>query len=288
MRKLFKVVIGVIFITIIGTCNCFAYENTDKVKNDEMLEMSYDVYESEDNIFLENIEKNITDNDIEYEFIKIEKNEDEQNSKTVQKQINLLDLTTNNEKKIKSLVDSSYKYQEQGYTGNLSITSIKTFEKDNGTHEEFENMDVPFENLDTNDLSNFDKTIEKNGKVYFLVGVDWEYQTTENIDDTIVPLKYSGIKHYQTIIDIENPKTYNATINYSGKVELEDKINHYKLIYKEVEKEVIPKPEIIEEEKEEEPQNNYVVPVIIISTIGIVLMIVILIYKKKKKDGGKV
>ena len=273
MKRRFKIIILFTYICMLFYNRVYSYEKLSSEVNKGILTMTYDVKESEENEFLELIKKNIQNENKEYEFIKFDKFEDEQNLKKITKSIIKKDLLDDDEDSIRNIVDENIEYSEDGYSGILDIVSIDTNIIKNGTHKEIEEIEIPFAKVNINDLNNINKEIVMNGRIYYLTNVDWQEETIEEIDGSLIPKSYMGIEHYQTIIEKENPYTYEATINYTGTTSLSDKLYHYTVTYKEVEKE-----EIVEE------KTNYSIPVIIVSAIGIVLVMILIITKKRKKE----
>lgn len=245
----------------------------------------FEVYEEEEEEFLANFEQDITIDGVNYTVYSIEKEEDEENTKTVSVTETQNSLNTNNEDTIKETFGETYKYSEDGYTGTLEISDIDIEEVYNGTYEQIETMDIPFTNYTINDLNNISKTLTStDGTVYYLIDVDWSVQNSETVAGEEVSSTYSGTMHYETLVEYDNPYLYNVTVTYSGEVEKENKLYIYTATYEIVEEEVV-EEEVIEEVVEEE--SSPIVP-IIISILGLILIIILLvIFSKNTKIYNK-
>ncbi len=269
MRRVYKIfILSILLVTL--NINAFAYEKKEYEETNGILIMNYEVKQSEEQLFLNEIEKNIEINGKKYEYVKYEKSEDEANYKAVSETILKEDLAYNDKERIKAITEASYEYKADGYTGVLDISDIDIETKHNGTYEEIESLDIPFQNLNSNDLYNIQKEIGVGAKIYSLINVEWENEKIEKIDGSIIPVLYKGVLHYQTVIEKEKNDSYDATINYSGVVKADDGLYQYKVIYKEI----IPEPV---------QESNYIIPVVIVSAVGIVLVMVLIISQKRKK-----
>lgn len=272
MRRVYKIfILSILLVTL--NINAFAYEKKEYEETNGILMMNYEVKQSEEQLFLNEIEKNIEINGKKYEYVKYEKSEDEANYKEVSEITLKKGLDYNDKEKIKDIMEANYEYKKDGYTGVLFISDIDIETKHNGTYEEIESLDIPFQNLNSNDLYNIQKEIGVGTKSYSLTNVEWENEKIEEIDGSIIPILYKGVLHYQTVIEKEKNDSYDATINYSGVVKADDGLYQYKVIYKE----------IIPDAEEQVQESNYIVPVIIVSAVGIVLVVVLIISQKRKK-----
>lgn len=278
----------IIIIEMVFSIKNFAYEESEKIEDEEHLIINYNVSKSEEEKFLSEIQRNYEKNDIKYEFISAKNNTEEITNKKITDKVILNDISTNNKEKIKTMVKKSLHYEdEEGYIGEMSISNIDISPIDNGVYEQIEKLDIPINNLSTNDLINIEKEMYKDGKKWYFINADWEKETSENIDGYEVIKTYNGILHYQTIVQYNNPNTYNAIIHYSGSAQIQNPIYNYSVVYKKIkskqDEEAL--PEVIEESTEDK-NTNYVIPVVIVSGIGIVF-IATLIFIKKRKTGGK-
>lgn len=268
-KKFMKSIIIIPFIISVIICSnikVLATENNENIQK-------YQITKSEENNFLEKTYQSETE---ELKITNIDKELAKDNY--INKEI--FKTKTLNKK------DKEYIYQEFGkiqnfndniYKGSLPITDIKIETINNGYYEKIDEKVLDFNNYTDNDLNNIEKEITIDNSKYYLIKVNWEADTVENIDGENVPITYKGNKIYQTVRKIANPSTYKITVEYSGKVERIDPIYNYTITYEEKVKEII-----------EEEENNIVVPVIIISSIGLVVVAISLLNKKNTYIYSKV
>lgn len=269
-----KFIKGIIVIScIISMTMCSNIKVLATENNRDM--QTYQITKTEENNFLEKIYQSETE---ELKITNIDKELAEDNY--INKEI--FKTKTLNKK------DKEYIYQEFGkiqnfndniYKGILQITDIKVETINNGYYEKIDEKILNFNNYTDNDLNNIEKEITIDNNKYYLIKVNWEADTVENIDGENVPITYKGSKIYQTVNKIANPSTYKITVKYSGQVERIDPIYNYTITYENKVKEII---------EEEEKENNIVVPVIIISSIGLVVVAIFLLNRKNTYIYSKV
>lgn len=287
MKKRKSIYLIFIILSIFCKCNVYAVEQLSEQSENGILTCKYVVKESEENEFLSSINNKNGETNIEYKLVNIGKTDKEENKKNIVKTINKDDVQTSNKDEIRNMVSEIIQYDENGYFGNLPIDTVDVEIIENGQYEEIEKLDITFENEECNDLNQIDKEIIKDGKTYYLVGVDWQDEETREVQGSVIPVSYKGTKHYETVVEKDNPSTYNAIIKYSGEVELKDKFYQYEVMYEEIEIEEEQEKEdiVIEEEQEiieEEKNDNYIVPIVVISGIGIVIITFLILTKRKE------
>lgn len=275
---------GLLFVMIISIISTSVNAYTI-VENNLMEE--YQITKEEEETFLSSIEETVTTEDgTEYTLNSLTKEEDEDNTITVEVTETKNSLSTNNESTIRSLFGEEYNYSEDGYSGTLSISNISIQTVSQGTYEQIEDLDIDFTNYTMNDLNNIEKTYSYNGYTWYLIDVDWEVQDSQTIDDQEVATYYQGTIHYQTIVEYDNPYLYNVTVTYSGEVTRDNPVYNYTAIYDLVEVEA----EVIVEEPEED--TNYM-PAVIVSVVGLILVILLFVLLNKntkvynKTENGK-
>lgn len=231
--------------------------------------------ESEEKNYFENLKDKITFENNEYSKGDITKVSDsESNIKTVTEKEKLDKLfNTNNKNTLKKEFDEELEYEKDGYIGTLKLKDVEIETVSQGNYEKIEYLDLDFDGYSQNDLANIDKEITRNGKTWNLIDVDWEVETSKEVDGTKVPTKYSGTMHYERVGTYPNPVKYRATAIYEGEVEAVDKESTYEIKYN-----LIPKEEPVIEEKEPEEKTNYT-PVLI-GAIGILVILLGILSRK--------
>lgn len=188
------------------------------------------------------------------------------NTKEVSDTKTLNNLSTNDKTTILNQAGNTLNYDKEGYIGTLNYSNMDIQEIDTGTYEKLLSLDIPFSGYSKNDLNNIDKNINRNGRNWTLINVDWTTDTTKEVDGTQVPISYTGTMHYQTIGVFSNPKQYNVTITYTGTVNKETPDYIYTVNYK--------KENPIEQPPEE--KIDYTPLIITLSGAGVVLIIILL------------
>lgn len=286
LKNIKKIIVLLILLNLVMTGNAIGYEEISNSKEKGVLMVDYEVCQSEEERFLNNVTKNYIKDEDKFEYVQLKKNEYETNHKEVETVIELQNIVTNNKDEIKTMVDNVYSYaDDEGYLGELNLEEVELVTVSNGSYQEIEKLDISVSGLKTNDLSKIEKIVERGGRTWYFINAEWEKDAMITIEGQNIPLTYKGILHYETIGEYNNPDTYNAIIHYKGTVDLLDPIYLYNVTYKEIEEPQInfePKP--IEEKKE-----SYMIPVVIVSGIGIVLTTVLVVIHKKKKqaEGGE-
>ncbi|MBP3501983.1 MAG: hypothetical protein J6K42_00660 [Clostridia bacterium] len=259
------IIIPAIIFTFANGITHTSYANEEKNKTE------YVISKSEESKFLEDIYKTETDT---LKIKNIDKTVSDKNY--IDKEITETKiLNKSNDQYIKNQFVETKDFNDGEYKGTLSISNIDVKTIKNGYYEKIDEQILSFENYSDNDLNNIEKEIDINNTKYYLINVEWEPETMQEIDNENVPITYKGKKIYQTVKTLANPDTYKVTVTYSGKAEKIDTIYDYKINYeKEVEE---PKEEPIVEEKEDKQVNKF----IIVSGIGLTA---ILIYLLKGKN----
>lgn len=227
-----KIFISLIFTFIIFNFNnIFAFtEVKSEINNNELIK-TFSVLEKENNDFLQFINLDIIDNQDIYHFNTYTKVEDEDITKNIESSIEHKNLDTNNSERIKEMFGNTYEFDDSSYKGTLQISNIEFVPIYNGKHQEILEHKETITNATENELNNIPKTINKNGYTYQLVNVDFEIENTIQIDNNAVPTSYKYTSTYQTIIEVDNPYTYNCIITYAGEVTKINPISTYIVSY---------------------------------------------------------
>ena len=233
------------------------------------------VSQSEESKYLEDIYKTETDT---LKIKSIDKKVSEQNYTT--KQITETKILNKaNDQYIRNYFGDTREYNDEIYEGTLKLTNYNIEEIDNGSYETIDEKVLEFNNYTDNDLINIEKEIALNNTAYYLINVEWESDTVENVDGENIPVSYKGRKIYQTVKTIKNPNTYKVTAFYKGTVEKKDTVYEYNVVFEE--QDIQEKKEESKEETEDKKETNIVAP-IIISGAGVIGMLIW--YCKDKKD----
>ena len=233
------------------------------------------VSQSEESKYLEDIYKTETDT---LKIKSIDKKVSEQNYTT--KQITETKILNKaNDQYIRNYFGDTREYNDEIYEGTLKLTNYNIEEIDNGSYETIDEKVLEFNNYTDNDLINIEKEIVLNNTAYYLINVEWESDTVENVDGENIPVSYKGRKIYQTVKTIKNPNTYKVTAFYKGTVEKKDTVYEYNVVFEE--QDIQEKKEESKEETEDKKETNIVAP-IIISGAGVIGMLIW--YCKDKKD----
>lgn len=281
-KKFLSVLFVSILIVSIFSNTILAASNTSS-EEEEIYTMIYTMFASEweepdESIYLEEDGEKV-----EYMLTSFEYTESETNTKAVTQTVTKEDLTSNSESYIRETFGETYYYSdEEGYSGTLTFANYEVTTVDQGNYEQIESLDVSFTNYTMNDLNNISKTYLSSGYTWYLINVDWEVQTAENIDGMEVPIYYQGIMHYQRVATYSNPDHYNIAVTYEGDVTTDDLLYDVIVEYTKIKQEAV--EEVIVEETEE---TSYI-PQIIISGLAIVLIIVLfIIFSKNAKIYNK-
>ena len=170
-------------------------------------------------------------------------------------------LSSSEKEYLDTQFDSTYIYDDENYEGELELKGYNIQEMDNGYSEQIDSKYIYYNNLPSNDLEQIDKTRIIQGREYALINVEWSANSILTIDETEVPIRYSGRALYQCVIRNINPKTYKVQAIYEGNVVSKENYSDYVLTYTEIE----------DEEPIDEKTKNHIVPVAIASG-GIILI----------------
>ena len=159
----------------------------------------------------------------------------------------------------------------------FAVTEVETKENEN-TYQRIVKLTKDEENDFLNKLK--EKEITRNGVNWNLINVDWNIETTTEVDETNVPKTYSGVKHYQRVGTYSYPDKYRVTAIYRGSA---DKINPetiYQINYKKVIKE---EPKVVEVQEEKKEEISGEEKILFIGTIGFTIFLGIILFKNRKK-----
>ena len=270
-----KVIINIVIIVVVlfNSTKGMMNKSYASIENNKI---EY-VTQSEENKFLEDIYKTETDT---LKIKSIDKKVSEQSYATKQiVETKILDKAY--DQYIRNYFGNTREYNDEIYKGTLELSHYNIENIDNESYETIDEKVLEFNNYTDNDLINIEKEITLDNTTYYLINVEWESDTVENIDGENIPVNYKGRKIYQTVKTIKNPDTYKVTAVYNGTVKKKDIIYEYNIVYDE--KEI---QEEHKEETEDKKDTNIVAP-IIISGAGIIGMIAWFYKEKKDKKDNR-
>ena len=273
-----KVIINIVIIVafLLNSTNLIMNKSYASIENNKI---EY-VTQSEESKYLEEIYKTETDT---LKIKSIDKKVSEQNYTT--KQITETKILNKaNDQYIRNYFGDTREYNDDNYKGTLELTNYNIEEIDNGSYETIDEKNLEFNNYTDNDLINIENEIVINNTTYYLINVEWESDTVENVDGENIPVSYKGRRIYQTVKTIKNPNTYKVTAFYKGTVEKKDTVYEYNVVYEE--QDIQEKKEESKEETEDKKDTNIVAP-IIISGAGVIGMMVWFYKEKKDKKDNK-
>jgi hypothetical protein len=122
--------------------------------------------------------------------------------------------------KVLEALQPSIEYEKDGYKGTLYLdhNSIKTEASGYATRNYSVTATKNYTGLDRNDTSYIDKTVVKDGRTLSLVNVAWSVESTELVDDTLVPATYSAVASYAGTASSTVATGYVSTAEYSGTI----------------------------------------------------------------------
>lgn len=270
MRWYKKVLAVCSFCTLLTTANCFAVTLDNTQFNDDKSKCikTYQVMESEQESFLEQLESEFEIEGVVYKYVNYDA---EGGNTTTTIDINTekkIVTKTNNKDKIIEELGETLNYSKDGFEGEyiLDINSITIKRNYNGYYEKIIDKTVNYNNLDKNDLSYIPKQIKSNDLTLDLLKVDWEVETNKNIGEYEVANTYTAKCYYATKQKVDYPYTYTINAEYFGTA---TKIEENPIVFK-VE---------YEAQIEEVPEKEINVIPILGGTSGIVLVIIFFITK---------
>ena len=219
MKNILKKITIVLSMTLLlTTVNCFAYTEESSITNENNLIKTYTVNKDEEQDFLNQIQKEYSDEEYNY---KLEKQDKSGGDYTESKDIittKTITLKTNNTQKILKEFPETIEYSENDFNGEYVIDtdSLKVVTNYNGYTEYLVEDNKEYPNLSRNDLDFIPKEILKNGIKLDLLKVDWELQSTKMVGDYEVADKYIAKCYYAGKIRKDNPYTYTVTATYRG------------------------------------------------------------------------
>lgn len=272
------------FCTLLTVSNCFAVtlDKTDVAEDKSNCTKTYLVQESEQNTFIDNLEKDIEIFGDKYTF--------DSYSITGGTTTDTIDISTtksitsktNNVESIIEQLGSTISYEKDDYIGEylLNTDNIQIKTNYNGFREDLIEETINYTNLSRNDLDFLPKQTQKDGLTLDLITIEWEVETTKMIGDSEVADTFTAKCYYAGKQRIDYPNTYSVTAEYTGTATKEIATPYtYTVKYNKV-KEV--EPEIVEEKE------NSFLPVVG-GTTGIILVILFFLTKNiivyNYKDG---
>lgn len=266
MNKTKIVGLSILLIALFST-NCFA--STEELKTHKINKTISVEYVEQ---YKDNIEKEITIDDIKYELQDVKEQENreiisEEKGETKQKIV-----YTNNKYDVLNMFESKIEITEDGMSGILELqnNSLDIKVKDSYVEQYKVSVSKMYENVPSNELNDVPKTIEENGTTYYLINPIWTVSQVEKIEGQDVPVSYNGEMQYEAIKERTIIKSYIASVNYKGTLEKEEiESVSFEIIYKEV--------------PQEEESTNYI-PVVATAGAGVVVVSGIILWKRKKKN----
>ena len=266
--KWFKKILAVCsFCTLLTTVNCFAVtmEKTEITEDELNCYKTYQVMESEKDIFLEMLSKEIEVDGSKYKYVDYT-TEGGNTLETIDINTTKTILSkTNNKDKIIEQLENTIKYEKDGYIGEyiLNPNTLKIKTNYNGFREDLIEETINYTNLEKNDLDFIPKQTIKDGLTLELLNVEWKVESTKMIGEYEVANTYTAKCYYATKQRVDYPNTYTVTAEYLGTAtKTEEHPITYVVKYEKEEPEVV-----------EEKQENNVLPVVG-GTTGIILVIV--------------
>lgn len=270
LNKTKIVSLSILLITLFST-NCFA--TTENLKT---YEVSKTVSLEEAKQYKENIEKEITIDNIKYELQDISEHENKNTKSEEKEQTREKIVYTNNKYDVLNMFENKIEITEDDMSGTLELQNDSLDIKVNDSYKEQYKVSLTkkYENVPSNELNNVPKTIEENGTTYYLINPIWKVSQVEKVEGQDVPTAYNGEMQYEGIKERTIVKSYLATVSYKGTLEKEgvDSIT-FEITYKEIPQEIT-----------EEETPNYIPVAVATAGTGIVVVSGILLWRKKKKN----
>lgn len=270
MRWYKKVLAVFSFCTLLTTANCFAVTLDDTQFNDDKSECikTYQVMESEQESFLEQLESEFEIDGVRYKYIDYDAEGGNTNTTIDINTAKTIVTKTNNKDKIIEELGGTLNYSKDGFEGEyvLDINSIIIKRNYNGYYEKIIDKTVNYNNLDKNDLSYIPKQIKSNNLTLDLLKVEWEVETNKNIGEYEVANTYTAKCYYATKQKVDYPYTYTIKAEYFGTA---TKVEENPIVFKVK----------YEAEIEEIPETKMNIIPILGGTSGVVLVIIFFITK---------
>lgn len=272
----------VLGLSILNAKSTFAVTEVETKENENTYQRIVKLTKDEENDFLNKLKEKVVIGGTEYQLESKDKiTEDSEKTKDVTKNIRISTLyDTNNRNIIMNRLNQSVEYNEGGFKGNIYLNDILIETVPQGSYEQIDYLDIDFMGYSQNELANVEKEITRNGVNWNLINVDWNIETTTEVDETNVPKTYSGVKHYQRVGTYSYPDKYRVTAIYRGGA---DKINPetiYQINYKKVIKE---EPKVVEVQEEKKEEISGEEKILFIGTIGFTIFLGIILFKNRKK-----
>lgn len=268
--KILKRILAVCsFCTLLTATNCFAVtlNKTDVTDNKLNCYRTYLVQSDEQNVFIENLNKDIEVFGDKYVF----------DSYTIEggSSFNTIDINTTKKiisktKNLDSVIEqlgTTIRYDQDGYVGEyiLNTENIQIKTNYNGYREDLIEETIDYNGLSRNDLDFIPKQTVKDGLTLDLLNVEWKVETTKMIGEYEVADIYTAKCYYAGKQRIDYPNTYSVTAEYIGTATKEIEYPYtYTVKYNKVPVSI---SEVVEEEK-----NNNIMPVVG-GTTGCVLVV---------------
>lgn len=218
MNKTKIVGLSILLIALFST-NCLA--STEELKEYQINKTISVEYAEQ---FKENIEKEITIDNVKYELQNITEQENkaivsEKKEHTKQKIV-----YTNNKYDVLNMFESKIKVTEDGMSGILELQNNSLDIRVNDSYVEQYKVSVSkmYENVPSNELNDVPKTIEENGTTYYLINPIWTVSQVRKIEGQDVPISYKGEMQYEAIKERTIIKSYIASVNYKGTLAKEE------------------------------------------------------------------
>lgn len=269
-------------LSILNAKTTLAVTEVGTKENENIYQRTVKLTKDEEKDFLNKLNDKITINGEEFQLESKSKiTEDSEKTKEVTKNIQTNTLyDTNNKNSIMRRLKQTIEYNEGGYKGNIDLYNILIETVPQGNYEQIDYLDIDFMGYTQNELATVEKEITRNGVNWNLINVDWNVETTTEIDETNVPKTYSGVKHYQRVGTYSYPDKYRITAVYTGIVEKQNPESIYQITYNKVIKE---EPKIEEKEEPIQEKMNENEAILFVGTIGFTVVLGIILFKNRKK-----
>jgi len=274
--------LALVGLSILSARPTLAVTEVGTKENENIYQRTVKLTKDEEEDFLNKLNDKITINGEEFQLESKSKiTEDLEKTKEVTKNIQIQTLyDTNNKNSIMNRLGQSIEYNEGGFKGNISLNNILIETVPQGSYEQLEYLDIDFIGYTQNELANVEKEITRNGYNWNLINVDWNVETTTEIDNTNVPKTYSGVKHYQRVGTYSYPDKYRVTAIYRGSADKTNPETIYQITYKKVIKE---EPKVVEVQEEKKEEISGEEKILFIGTIGFTIFLGIILFKNRKK-----
>lgn len=257
--------LSALLITLLST-NCFA--STTQIKEYEINKtIPINIAQQ----YKENVEKEITIDNIKYKIQEIQEKENRKTETVDKEQIQEKLVHTDNKYDVLNMFEDKIEITEDGMSGILELENDSLNLQINDSYKEQYKATLKreYKNVPQNELNNIPKTIKQDGIVYYLVNPIWNISKTQKIEGQDIPISYNGEMYYEGIKERTIIKSYIASAKYKGKLKKEEVASvTFNIKYKELPK---------------EETKSYVPMAIATASTSVIVVSGIILWKRKKK-----